>query len=98
MEGRQRIEKLPRWAQGYIRDLERRVEAAHEVSTMLPWSEDGMQWYTILKHNGDKPLRLFTCDEFGTKLLTVLYGRDRVFVGRDEDRFHGCGATQKGGE
>ena len=98
MSDSQRIKKLPKWAQEHICDLERRVETAREASNMLPWSEDGMEWFAIDNYDRDKPLRLFTCNEFGTKPLAILYGRDRMFIGRAEARFHGRVAMKEGGE
>ena len=72
-----RIERLPKWAQQHIRELESRV---HRVEATLPWTEPGMQWFTLLKDS--EPQTLFLCDRDGTHPVASIGRGDRVFVGR----------------
>ena len=37
-----RVVRLPKWAQGYIRELEERVARAEAT---IPWTEPGMEWF-----------------------------------------------------
>ena len=72
-----RISKLPRWARSYIHDLKLRTEAAELT---IPWTEPGMEWFTLLKDS--EPEKLFLCDRNGTHCIATIGKGDRVFVGR----------------
>lgn len=84
----ERIFRLPKWAQRHIRELQERVERAE---TTLPWSEPGMQWFTLLKDS--EPQTLFLCDAGGTHPIATIGKGDRVFVGRAKPN-----ASSTGGE
>ena len=73
----ERIVRLPKWAQRYIRELQERVERAEAT---IPWTEPGMEWFTLLKDSG--PETLFLCRRDGTHPIAMIDKGDRVFVGR----------------
>src|SRR5690606_9886529 len=73
----ERITKLPKWAQRYIRELEERAARA-EATT--PWTEPGMEWFTLLKDS--EPETIFLCSRDGTFPIAKIGRGDRVFVGR----------------
>lgn len=72
-----RVVSLPKWAQGYIRELEERVARAEAT---IPWTEPGMEWFTLLKDS--EPETIFLCDRSGTRPIATIGKGDRVFVGR----------------
>ena len=72
-----RIERLPKWAQQHIRNLEDRVARSEAV---MPWTEPGMEWFTLLKDS--EPTTIFLCDRDGTHPIAAIGRGDRVFVGR----------------
>lgn len=57
--------------------LEDRVRTAEAT---IPWTEPGMEWFTILKDS--EPETLFLCDGGGTHAIATIGKGDRVFVGR----------------
>lgn len=75
--------KLPQWAQRYIAELE---ERALRAEATLPWTEPGMEWFTLFwpgpEHRHRAPERLFTCQSTGTLCVCTLGPDDWVFVGR----------------
>ena len=73
----ERIEKLPKWAQQYIHELEERCFRAEAT---IPWAESGMEWFTLLKDS--EPETLFLCDRDGTHTIATIGKKDRVFIGR----------------
>lgn len=73
----ERIARLPMWAQRYIQTLEARVQ---QLEATLPWTEPGMEWFTLLKDSD--PETLFLCDKAGTHPIATIGKGDRVFVGR----------------
>lgn len=81
-----RLKTLPLWAQQHIARLEARVES---VEKTLPWTEPGMQWFTLF-HPATVPntkpaehgFRLFTCSDTGTHCVCTIGPTDFVFVGR----------------
>lgn len=75
--GEHRLDTLPKWAQRYIDNLERRVR---RVEQTIPWTEPGMDWFTLLKDS--EPEILFLCDKNGTHPIASIGKGDRVFVGR----------------
>lgn len=76
-EFNKRLFRLPNWARRHIAHLEFRVETAEAT---IPWTEPGMQWFTLLK---DAPhTKLFTCSSDGTHCIATIGAGDRVFVGR----------------
>ena len=77
MKEAERISKLPKWAQSYISELKRRVDCAEAT---IPWTEPGMEWFTLLKDEG--PKTIFVCDTNGTHPIAAIGRYDRVFVGR----------------
>lgn len=71
------LSRLPKWAQRHIRALEERVERAEAT---IPWTEPGMEWFTLLKDSG--PETIFLCSREGTRPIATIGAEDRVFVGR----------------
>ena len=79
------LARLPKWAQMHIADLELKIEGAADVVTrlenMMPWTEPGMEWFTLWSHPHPE-YTIFTCSEAGTRPLTTIGERDRIFIGR----------------
>ena len=73
-----KIESLPKWAQRHIAELKERVRLAEAT---IPWTEPGMQWFTLLKDHKQAE-GLFLCDKNGTFRIATVGPGDRVFVGR----------------
>lgn len=73
----QLIDRLPKWAQRHIAALEERVQRAE---CTIPWTEEGMEWFTLLKDS--EPETIFLCDKNGTHPIAMIGKGDRVFVGR----------------
>lgn len=80
-----RIERLPKWAQQYITGLGERVRRAEAT---IPWTEPGMEWFTILHPNTraaedkGKHRKLFFLGEDYAHAVCVVGPMDCVFVGR----------------
>lgn len=77
MNNKSKINKLPKWAQRYISELENRVSSAEKT---IPWTEPGMEWFTLLKDSEE--MTIFTCTKEGTHPIASIGKEDRVFVGR----------------
>ena len=79
---REKISKLPQWAQRYIQTLEDRVASAEKI---MPWTEPGMEWFTLFWPGAQKkdraPVKLFTCSSEGTQCVCTLGPQDWLFVG-----------------
>lgn len=80
-ESSERIRKLPHWAQAHILHLEERIRRAEAT---IPWTEPGMEWFTLLKDS--EPETLFLCSRNGTTAIATIGKEDRVFVGRGKKR------------
>lgn len=72
-----RIKRLPKWAQQHIEILEERVRRAEAT---IPWTEPGMEWFTLLKDSDEEIL--FLCDKSGTHQIAHVGKGDRIFIGR----------------
>ena len=83
------IKKLPKWVQKIINDLEESIrEKDNEcklIESMLPWTEDGMDWFTI-GVNEHVPYRLFILHKDSAHPVCTLGPNDRLFVGRAKDK------------
>ena len=73
----ERLQALPKWAQLYIRQLR---EKAQRAEATIPWTELGMEWFTLLKDSEETTI--FLCDSGGTHPIAFIGRGDRVFVGR----------------
>lgn len=85
----EQFNKLPRYARNEIVSLRSEIESLKEtivrLESTLPWTKNGMEWFTLFSHLHE-PLRIFTCNNEGTRLLCSLGENDRLFVGRDFGR------------
>lgn len=79
------ITKLPKWAQQHIASLEQRIAS---VERTLPWTEPGMDWFTILHPKGraaedrGNSRTLFMLGENYAQAVCSVGPKDYVFVGR----------------
>lgn len=73
--------RLPLWARRHIEKLEDRVRTAEAT---IPWTEPGMEWFTLLKDSEEE--KIFLCDRNGTHCIATIGKGDRVFVGRANTR------------
>jgi len=82
-----RLDSLPKWAQNYIDDLiceaMQQTKHAERIEAMLPWTKDGMDWFTIFRppHRADEKINIFTRDKSGTIRLCALGKQDFLFIG-----------------
>lgn len=82
---KQRISKLPKWAQAYfdrlfiyIGDL---IREKRTLQNMIRCHDSDMEWYCINNFH-DEELKLFKLNSEGAFLQCTLYKGDRLFVGR----------------
>lgn len=74
---RKRLRVLPKWAREYIAALQDRATSC-EITQ--PWTEPGMEWFTLLK--GSEPEKLFLLSKEGAHCIASIGKDDVVFVGR----------------
>ena len=91
-EKNRNVDRLPKWAQRRIEELEERVKRAEAT---IPWTAPGMEWFTLFwpgpEPKARAPQKLFTCGDGGTHCVCSLGPQDWIFVGRGKKPNKGMG-------
>lgn len=90
-----KISKLPKYAQKYIKELEEKITYKdHKIKKLeefFPWTEPDMHWFTIfhprirMSEDRGKHINLFILLENHAQCVASIGPNDFVFVGRGKN-------------